>query len=127
MDSELLRFAARAGSLVLAGALVVATAPLLANDAAGPQPQKSAKGTGTAATNVSVELPVSKALFPAGAGADIANSQCLICHSADMVLYQPARSQDEWKVTINKMRTVYGAPIVPDQIDALAAYLSELR
>jgi len=44
-----------------------------------------------------------------------------------MVLYQPARTQDEWKVTINKMRTVYGAPIVADQIDALAAYLSELR
>jgi hypothetical protein len=44
-----------------------------------------------------------------------------------MVLYQPARTQDEWKVTINKMRTAYGAPIAPDQIDALAVYLSGLR
>jgi hypothetical protein len=126
MNCGLRRFTARVGSLALAGMLLVGTAPLLAGDPAGSQ-QKSAKGAGSASTKVSVELPVSKALFPAGAGADIANSQCLICHSADMVLYQPARTQDEWKVTINKMRTAYGAPIAPDQIEALAVYLSGLR
>jgi mono/diheme cytochrome c family protein len=124
MDCRLRRFTARAASL--AWPLLAATAPLLADDHPGPQ-QKSANGTGSASTKVTVELPVSEALFPARDGAEIANSQCLICHSADMVLYQPARTQDEWKVTINKMRTAYGAPIAADQIDALAAYLSSLR
>jgi len=117
---------AGAASLAMAGVLLAGMGPLLANDSAASQ-QKSIKGTGSASNKVSVELPVSTALFPARAGADIANSQCLICHSADMVLYQPARTQDQWKETINKMRAVYGAPITADQIDALAAYLSELH
>jgi cytochrome c5 len=73
---------------------------------------------------VSVKLPVSTSLFPAGEGADIANSQCVICHSADMVLHQPPRTQAQWKETINKMRTAYGAPIPADQVDMLAAYFA---
>jgi hypothetical protein len=76
---------------------------------------------------VAVQLPVSLQLFPAGDGADLANSQCLLCHSADMVLLQPTRTQAEWKVTINKMRTAYGAPLPAEQVDALAAYLSTLK
>src|SRR5882724_4352583 len=74
-------------------------------------------------TKVSVQLPTSPTLFPAGQGADIANSQCVICHSPDMVLYQPARTQEQWKETINKMRSAYGAPLPAEQVDALATYL----
>lgn len=75
---------------------------------------------------VSVSLPASVATFPAGDGANTATSQCLICHSADMVLRQPALSESQWRAIINKMRTVYGAPLPADQVDALAAYLSKL-
>jgi mono/diheme cytochrome c family protein len=75
---------------------------------------------------LSVQLPTSVTMFPAGDGADIANSQCLICHSAGMVLRQPALSESEWRATINKMRTAYGAPLPADQVDALATYLSNL-
>jgi mono/diheme cytochrome c family protein len=75
---------------------------------------------------VSVELPTSLVPFPAGEGAVIANAQCLICHSAGMVLRQPARTQEQWKETINKMRSAYGAPLPAEQVDALAAYLSRL-
>jgi mono/diheme cytochrome c family protein len=71
-------------------------------------------------------FPTSVATFPAGDGADIANSQCLICHSAGMVLRQPALSESEWRATINKMRTAYGAPLPADQVDGLAVYLSKL-
>lgn len=75
---------------------------------------------------VDVTLPTSVKLFPPGEGADIANSQCLLCHSTSMVLFQPARTQAQWKDTINKMRTVYGAPLPAEQVDALAAYLSRV-
>ncbi|MDB6107288.1 MAG: hypothetical protein JWO52_7287 [Gammaproteobacteria bacterium] len=78
-------------------------------------------------TKVSVQLPTNVTLFPAGQGAEIANSQCLICHSADMVLRQPARTQDQWKETINKMRSAYGAPLPAEQVDVLATYLTRLN
>jgi mono/diheme cytochrome c family protein len=72
---------------------------------------------------VSVKLPTSPTLFPPGEGADIANSYCLICHSAGMVLLQPALSQDEWTTEINKMRNAYGAPLPAEKVQALAKYL----
>ena len=73
--------------------------------------------------NVAVEFPVSNVMFPPGKGADIANGQCLICHSAGMVLRQPPLSQAEWAGEITKMRAAFGAPIPPDQIETLASYL----
>jgi cytochrome c5 len=75
---------------------------------------------------VSVQLPPSATPFPAGEGAVIANSQCLICHSASMVLTQPAMTPAQWQAIINKMRTAYGAPLPAAQIDVLSAYLSKL-
>lgn len=75
---------------------------------------------------VNVQLPNSTQLFPPGDGAAIANSQCLLCHSAEMVLFQPARTPEQWKETINKMRNAYAAPLPAEQVDALAAYLSRV-
>jgi mono/diheme cytochrome c family protein len=85
-----------------------------AGDAAGPE-RTWAK--------VTVELPTSQAVFPPGNGADIANGQCLICHSAGMVLRQPPLTQAEWTSEIDKMRNAYGAPMPADQVEALAKYL----
>jgi mono/diheme cytochrome c family protein len=59
-------------------------------------------------------------------GVDIANSQCLICHSAGMVLRQPALTHDQWVAEVNKMRSSYGAPIPAEQVEALASYLASL-
>jgi mono/diheme cytochrome c family protein len=75
---------------------------------------------------VRVELPASDETFPPGIGADIANSQCLICHSAGMVLTQPPLKKDEWRAEIMKMRSSYGAPIPEDQVDGLAEYLKNI-
>ena len=76
---------------------------------------------------VKVDLPVSNAYFPAGDGADVANAQCLICHSAGMVLRQPPLTQNEWISEINKMCNSYGALIPADQIDSLATYLHKIN
>lgn len=73
------------------------------------------------------ELPESDGFFPPGVGADIASSQCLICHSAGMILTQPPLKKDEWRAEISKMRTVYGAPIPEDQVDRLAEYLKNIN
>jgi mono/diheme cytochrome c family protein len=76
---------------------------------------------------VSVELPKSPTLFPPGTGADIAISQCLTCHSAEMVLLQPALTQSEWAAEINKMRNSFGARLPADQVEALVEYLHNIN
>lgn len=76
---------------------------------------------------VKVELPSGDESFPPGAGADIASSQCLICHSAAMILTQPPLKREEWRAEITKMRTVYGALIPQDQVDALSEYLKTIN
>jgi hypothetical protein len=76
---------------------------------------------------VKVELPANDVPFPPGVGADIASSQCLICHSAGMVLTQPPLKKDEWRAEIMKMRTAYGAPIPDDQVDGLSEYLRNIN
>src|ERR1700688_2923393 len=74
-----------------------------------------------------VNLPISAAEFPAGKGSDIANANCLICHSAGMALRQPPLSEDEWGAEIKKMKSSFGAPIPADQIDQLAQYLGSVH
>jgi cytochrome c5 len=115
----------RAIPVALAGLLVIGAAQLRAENT-DSSTEKTAKQADAHWGKISVELPVSQTPFPAGEGAVIANAQCLICHSADMVLRQPARTQEQWKETINKMRSAYGAPLPAGQVDALAVYLSRL-
>jgi len=76
---------------------------------------------------VRVELPASDESFPPGVGADIATGQCLICHSAGMVLTQPPLTKGEWRAEIMKMRSAYGAPMPDDQVDGLSEYLKSIN
>jgi mono/diheme cytochrome c family protein len=76
---------------------------------------------------VRVELPAGDETFPPGDGAAVASSQCLICHSAGMVLQQPPLTKDQWRAEIVKMRSAYGAPIPEDQDDELSEYLKTIN
>jgi mono/diheme cytochrome c family protein len=87
---------------------------------AGPRPVQSW-------ARLTVEFPTSHTAFPSGNGADIANGQCLICHSAGMVLRQPPLTVDEWTGEINKMRNSFGAPLPVDQVAVLARYLHSIN
>ena len=87
---------------------------------------QAAKGKPIEIHSVSVTLPGTDVAFPPGPGSDIAG-KCLICHSAGMVLKQPALTQAEWKGEINKMRTAYGAPIQDSEVEALSAYLTQVN
>lgn len=78
----------------------------------------------TAAT-LKIELPRELDTFPPGAGAELANTHCLICHSADYVKIQPPLARAAWKASVLKMQQKYGATIPEDQVEPLVAYLAK--
>ncbi len=77
--------------------------------------------------SVNIDLPTSDRTFPNGPGSDAINNNCLICHSAGMVLSQPGLSKAAWQAEVNKMRTAYNASIDPKDVDAIADYLVSIR
>lgn len=77
--------------------------------------------------SVSVDLPPGDDMFPDGAGADAINNNCLTCHSADMVLNQPALSKAQWEAQVNLMRAAYKAPIDPKDAGAIVDYLVSIK
>jgi mono/diheme cytochrome c family protein len=123
----------------LRNAVLIAAIPILLGTALATGPAWPSTGDSTAAAEkaaagpvqswakLTVEFPTSHTAFPPGNGADIANGQCLICHSAGMVLRQPPLTVDEWTGEINKMRNSFGAPLPADQVAALARYLHSIN
>ena len=77
--------------------------------------------------SVSVDLPSGDAMFPNGPGLDAINNNCLACHSADMVLNQPALSKAQWDAEVIKMHTAYKAPIDPKDAAAIVDYLVSIK
>src|SRR5437879_12205077 len=96
--------------------LGVASMPLAAR-AATPLELKSVK----------IDLPDSDKMFPDGPGSDAINNNCLACHSAGMVLNQPALPKAEWEAEVDKMRTAYKAPIDAKDVDAILDYLVGIK
>lgn len=80
-----------------------------------------------AITSTTVELPSGDALFPGGSNADAINNNCLACHSADMVLNQPALSKSAWESEVHKMIKVYRAPIDETDVPAIVDYLVKTK
>jgi cytochrome c5 len=77
--------------------------------------------------SANVTLPDSSAMFPAGPGADVANSNCLSCHSVGMVMNQPVLSRAAWEAEVNKMRNVYKAPVQASDVAAITDYLISIK
>lgn len=76
---------------------------------------------------VSVDLPPGDGMFPNGPGEDAMNNNCLACHSADMVINQPALPRAQWHAEVDKMQTAYKAPIDPNDADAILRYLAAVK
>ena len=76
---------------------------------------------------VKIDLPDSDRMFPAGPGSDAINNNCLACHSAGMVLNQPALSKQAWAAEVNKMINDYKAPIAPEDVGAIVEYLTRIK
>jgi cytochrome c553 len=77
--------------------------------------------------SVTVDLPAGDAMFPGGASADAINNNCLACHSADMVLNQPAFPKTVWEAEVHKMINVYKAPIDDADVSAIVDYLASTK
>jgi len=109
--------------------LLVALATSLGSSGAADIPSKDS-GRAPAAeqhwTAVSIEMPTRESTFPPGEGVEL-TGQCLICHSAGMVLRQPPLTRDEWIGEIDKMRGAFGAPLPADQVQSLADYLHRIN
>jgi hypothetical protein len=77
--------------------------------------------------SVKIDLPDSDKMFADGPGSDAINNNCLACHSADMVLNQPALSKQAWAAEVTKMINTYKAPVAPEDVSAIVEYLTAVK
>jgi cytochrome c5 len=78
-------------------------------------------------SSVNTDLPTGDRMFPGGASADVVNNNCLACHSAGMVLNQPALSKAQWDAEVHKMINAYKAPVGAEDVPAIVAYLTTMK
>lgn len=72
-----------------------------------------------------IELPPETSSFKPAAGVEIANAQCLVCHSVEYVSTQPPLPRAFWAASVKKMREKYGSSIPDSQVEPLLDYLVE--
>ena len=71
-----------------------------------------------------LELPPETGVYKIAPGSDLAQAQCLTCHSAEYVSMQPPMPKAFWKSSVDKMIGKYGAAIPTNQVDGIVAYLA---
>jgi sulfite dehydrogenase (cytochrome) subunit B len=80
---------------------------------------------GAAAAPLNYALPEEVAAFRVGEGRDMAQNNCLACHSADYVNTQPPhRAAAFWEAEVMKMIKAYHAPISDADVKAIVDYLT---
>ena len=105
--------------------VAAAIAALFAASRLSAQPAVS--GAGFTLSPVSVNLPNGSRAYPPGPGQAAMNGNCLTCHSAGMVLNQPALSRTAWEAEVNKMRAVYKAPVAAEDVPVIVGYLAAVK
>ena len=78
-------------------------------------------------TSVEVQLPDSAPALPEGPGLAAVRSNCLGCHSPDMILNQPTMPKAFWQAEVAKMQKVYKAPIDEKAVPAIVDYLAAVK
>lgn len=76
------------------------------------------------AAPLKIELPPETVAFKSAPGAEIANGQCLVCHSVDYVVMQPPMGRPFWAAEVKKMREKYGAQMPDDVVEPVVNYLT---
>jgi sulfite dehydrogenase (cytochrome) subunit B len=60
-----------------------------------------------------------------GPGRDLAATACVTCHSLDYIpMNAPVMSRASWEKSVHKMIDKFGAPIRPEDVDQILAYLT---
>jgi sulfite dehydrogenase (cytochrome) subunit B len=58
-------------------------------------------------------------------GRDLTATSCVTCHSLDYIpMNAPLMSRASWEKTVHKMIDKFGAPIRPEDVDQILAYLT---
>ena len=83
----------------------------------------AARGESHAEGGIRITLPPETGVFKPGPGSEVANGQCLPCHSVEYVTMQPPMPRAFWAASVKKMREKFGANIPEDQADQLVNYL----
>lgn len=82
---------------------------------------------GAAAAPKEIKLPpeTAKLRISALPGYALATQQCLVCHSADYVSFQPpGMNQAQWTAEVTKVQHAFGAPISDDEVKSIGACLA---
>jgi cytochrome c5 len=107
-------------SLLVAGVVLVSLAALAAT--------KTQAATKTyVLKSVNVTLPDSDRPMPDGPGLAAVQNNCVSCHSAGMILNQPAMPQASWQAEVAKMRNVYKAPVADKDVPDIVGYLTAVK
>lgn len=119
------------GGAVLAGLILAfighpgTTSLPVATSPSAPAPSPNAPQT-FVLKSVSVELPTSDVAFP-GTNTQAITANCLACHSAGMVLTQPALSKAAWDAIVEKMIHAYKAPVAQSDVAPIVDYLEATK
>lgn len=61
-----------------------------------------------------------------GAGRDLVESNCAVCHSLDYIqMNSPFLDKKGWEATLSKMVNAMGAPIPKDDVPLIVEYLNQ--
>jgi cytochrome c553 len=90
-------------------------------------PDSTVTAGGVTLHSVYLKFPRSDRAFPGGGRADAINNDCLLCHSAGMVLDQAKLSRSDWETEVEKMRDSYNAPFAAEDIPAIVDYLADAK
>jgi cytochrome c553 len=101
-------------------------APAAETPPAAPAPS-IVTGGGVTLHSVNLSSPRSDNTFPGGAAADTINNDCLICHSAGMVLDQATLSRSDWQGMVDQMHNDFKAPFATQDSPAILDYLGNLK
>lgn len=86
----------------------------------------AAMSVGGGARAAEFQLPAEDIFLPSGPGSELAQANCVACHSADYMATQPrdlASKPAFWTAEVTKMQKAYGAPIHDEDIKPIVAYL----
>ncbi len=74
-----------------------------------------------------IALPADPVTLPPGPGMEAVRDNCTACHSPSTMLQQPRLSREKWEHQVEKMVTVYKAPVDSNAIPAIVDYLVEVQ
>ena len=72
---------------------------------------------------LTVTFPAGTVSFKPGPNLGTVQANCLVCHNADYIYFQPPLTRAVWTAEVNKMRNVYKATIADADVEKIVDYL----